>query len=178
MTKILLALMLCLCLVGCTSADILNDINLALNAAEALLPILLPLINGAAGGSPVISTARAAEIASWVNAGAASLSAYSKCKSAGGTNADLGLCATKNFASIVANVPDMAGLPENIANNVEAMATNIQAILDQYSNVPTMSESQRAASVAKVGAKEKDQLDSYRARADVIHDKLSAALGK
>ena len=170
-----LVVAVCLCLVACTATQILTDINLALNAAEAILPIVLPLLNQ--GPNPVVSTARVTQILNWVRAGLTGVGEVSACQAQGGTSAVLAACVTSNLAGVVASVPDLAGLPANIANVVQSFASDLEKLLKQYGTQPGAKAS-NDKTVIHFGAAQQKELSSFRARVDVAKLRIDAALEK
>jgi len=165
-----------LLVVGCTASAVLNYVNLALNAAEAILPIIVPIINGSSQ-TPVITPAKAQEIADFVGAAMSGLAAYSDCVAGGGTDAQMGLCATKDLAGILAKMPELQGLPASIATLVQNLATDVQQIISEYPQTASAPGGSKET-VHSWSSGQKAKLASYKARAIAVQVKLAAAAAK
>jgi hypothetical protein len=120
----------CLCMIGCTQSQVINDIDIALSAAEAAIPI----VAGAAG----LPAAQVTEILTWIQAALKALGSVSDRLSAGGTTAEISAGITADLAGVVASVPNLQGLPATIAGVVQALATDVQNVLTQYGAKPAL----------------------------------------
>ena len=123
--RLILICALCLCLIGCTSTQIITDITTAVNAAEAIIPIILALL----GNGPNAPTQA---VKDWTQAALTGLAAVSDCLAAGGTQAEQAACVTSNLAKVAATVPELAGLPANVASVVQVLATDVENLLKTY----------------------------------------------
>jgi hypothetical protein len=119
-----IAIAVCLCMIGCTQSQVINDIDIALSAAQ----VAIPIVAGAAG----LPAARSAEILTWIQAAVKALGSVSNRLSVGGTTAEVSAGITADLAGVVASVPDMQGLPSSIATVVQALATDVQNVLASY----------------------------------------------
>jgi hypothetical protein len=118
-------LLACFCMVGCSEAQIITDLNLALQAAEVLIPLITPFLGS--GASPTML-----KVAAWTKDGLAAVSAASACESQDSTAAEKAACVTAALAGVVASEPDLAGLPANIAAAVQNFANYLGTILNTY----------------------------------------------
>ncbi len=132
----------CLCLIGCTQSQIINDINIALNAAQ----VAIPIVSGAAG----LPAAQIAEILTWIQVALKALGSVSNRLSAGGTTAEVSAGITADLAGVVASVPNLQGLPTSIATVVEALATDVQNVLATYGMKSSLAASSHSALGARV----------------------------
>ncbi len=121
---VVIAIAVCLCTIGCTQSQIINDIDIALSAAQ----VAIPIVAGAAG----LPAAQMAEILSWIRAAVNALGSVSNRLSIGGSTGAVSAGITADLAGVVASVPDMQGVPSSIATVVEALATDVQKVLATY----------------------------------------------
>jgi hypothetical protein len=114
----------CLCMIGCTQSQIINDIDIALSAAQ----VAIPIVAGAAG----LPAAQMAQILTWIQAAVKALGSVSNRLSVGGSTAEVAAGITADLAGVVASVPDLQGVPSSIAATVQALATDVQNVLATY----------------------------------------------
>jgi len=129
-------------MIGCTQSQVINDIDIALNAAQ----VAIPIVAGAAG----LPAAQAAEILTWIQAALKALGSVSNRLSAGGTTAEVSVGITADLAGVVASVPDLQGLPSSIASVVQTLATDIQNVLATYGTKSSLAASSHRALGARV----------------------------
>jgi hypothetical protein len=117
--SVFMVLALCFSQVACTEASIINDIEIAAQAASVAVPIVL----GSAGVAP--------EVVSYVAAANKALGCAASAASAGGTQASVAAAVVACLSS--AAVPVLpAGTDQAVANAVAALASDIQSIVKQY----------------------------------------------
>lgn len=133
---VVIVIAVCLCMIGCTQSQIVNDIDIALSAAQ----VAIPIVAGAAG----FSADRTAEILTWIQAAVKALGSVSNRLSIGGTTAEVSAGITADLAGVVASVPDLEGLPSSIAIVVQALATDVQKVLATYGMKSSLTASARA----------------------------------
>jgi len=114
----------CLCMIGCTQSQIINDIDIALSAAQ----VAIPIVAGAAG----LPAAQMAEILTWIQAAVKALGSVSNRLSVGGSTAEVAAGITADLAGVVASVPDLQGVPSSIATAVQTLAGDLQKVLATY----------------------------------------------
>ena len=119
-----IAIALCLILVACTQTQVINDINIALDAAS----VALPIIATAAGvPAPMI-----AELTSWVQLALKGLAAVSDDLVAGGNAQVVASKITADLAGVVASVPQLQGLPASVAGVVQTLANEVKSLMTTY----------------------------------------------
>ena len=121
---LVVAIAVCVCMIGCTQSQIINDIDIALSAAQ----VAIPIVAGAAG----LPAAQMAEILTWIQAAVKALGSVSNRLSVGGSTGVVSAGITADLAGVVASVPDMQGVPSSIATAVQALATDVQKVLATY----------------------------------------------
>ena len=161
-----LVAILCLALVGCTAAQIIADLNIAVQAAEIVVPLILPLITGNSANPSAV------KVVAWLDDALKGLAAVSACQAAGETQAQLALCVTQNLAGVVSSVPDLAGLPATIAGLVRNLAADVAKILSTYGTQPGLSAS-HAKAEQKAG--DADALKDLNGRISAMQVKLAGA---
>ena len=124
-------------MIGCTQSQVINDIDIALSAAQ----VAIPIVAGAAG----LPAARSAEILTWIQAAVKALGSVSNRLSVGGTTAEVSAGITADLAGVVASVPDMQGLPSSIATVVQALATDVRNVLASYGMRSALAASSHSA---------------------------------
>ncbi len=137
-----IAIAVCLCMIACTQAQVINDIDIALNAAQAAIPI----VAGAAG----LPAAQIAEILTWIQAALRALGSVSNRLSAGGTAAQVSAGITADLARVVASEPNLQGLPSSVAAVVGALAADVQNVLARYGTKSSLAASPYSAAGARV----------------------------
>jgi hypothetical protein len=138
-TRLLIVTAVCLCLIGCTQSQILNDIDIALNAAE----VAIPIVAGAAG----LTSVQATQILTWIQAAVKALGSVSDRLSAGGTSAEIAAGITADLSGVVASVPDLQGQPAAIASVVEALANDLENVLVTYGTKSSLAAASHKAKV-------------------------------
>jgi len=153
-SRTVLISVLCLCLIGCTPAQIIADITTAVNAAEVIIPIIMPFLNA----SP-----KAQAVSDWTQAALAGLDSVSNCLSIGGTQTEQAACVTANLAKVAATVPELAGLPSNVAAAVSVLASDVENLLKTYGTPPT---AKAASSTTEIhyNARAQSQLSALKVR--------------
>jgi hypothetical protein len=146
---VVIVIAVCLCMIGCTQSQVINDIDIALSAAQ----VAIPIVAGAAG----LTAAQAAEILTWIQAAVKALGSVSDRLSAGGTTAEVSAGITADLAGVVASVPDLQGLPSSIASVVQALATDVQNVLATYGTKSSLAAASRSALGARVHFGRTDQ---------------------
>jgi hypothetical protein len=121
---VVIVIAVCLCMAGCTQSQIINDIDIALSAAQ----VAIPLVAGAAG----LPAAQIGEILSWIRAAVNALGSVSNRLSIGGSTGAVSAGITADLANVAASVPDLQGVPASIASAVQALATDVQKVLATY----------------------------------------------
>ena len=147
---VVIVIAVCLCMIGCTQSQIINDIDIALSAAQ----VAIPIVAGAAG----LPAARVAELLTWIQAAVKALGSVSNRLSVGGSTGVVSAGITADLAGVVASVPDLQGVPASIATVVQALATDVQKVLATYgakSSLALSSHSTRAASIHFGGSDQK-----------------------
>ena len=152
-SRTVLTTLLCLCLIGCTPAQIITDITTVVNAAEVIIPIVLPLL----GSSPNMRA-----VGDWTQAALVGLGSVSDCLAAGGTQVEQAACVTANLAKVAATVPELAGLPSNVAAAVSVLATDIENLLKTYGKPGLQAAS--SATVIHYNARAQSQLSVLKVR--------------
>jgi hypothetical protein len=145
-------------MIGCTQSQIINDIDIALSAAQ----VAIPIVAGAAG----LPAARTAEILTWIQAAVKALGSVSNRLSAGGSAGEVAAGITADLAGVVASVPDLQGLPASVASTVEALATDVQNVLATYGTKSALRSSSHSALGARVhfGRSGQERIAGLKAR--------------
>src|ERR1017187_2522214 len=139
---VVIVIAVCLSMIGCTQSQIINDIDIALSAAQ----VAIPIVAGAAG----LPAAQMAEILTWIQAAVKALGSVSNRLSVGGSTAEVAAGITADLAGVVASVPDLPGLPSSIATTVQTLATDVQNVLATYGAKSSLALSSRSALGARV----------------------------
>ncbi len=160
----------CLCMIGCTQSQIINDIDIALSAAQMAIPI----VAGAAG----VPAARVAEILTWIQSAVKALGSVSNRLSVGGPAGQVATGITADLAGVVASVPDMQGLPASIATAVQTLATDVQNVLATYggkSSLPLKSHSALGNKV-RFGSSDQKRIAELKAKDQAALAAVESAL--
>jgi len=154
----LVAIAVCLSMVGCTQSQIINDIDIALNAAQ----VAIPIVAGAAG----LPAAQVAAILTWIEAAVKALGSVSNRLSAGGSTAEVAAGITADLAGVVASVPDLQGVPASIASVVQTLATDVQKVLATYGAKPQVALSARSTRAAGIhfGRSDRKKIEGLKAK--------------
>jgi hypothetical protein len=163
----ILIAMLCVCLVGCTAGQILNDINKVVTDIEVVAPEIIALIPGPYG-------AIATQVVGWLADASAGMAAYSNCR-----DAVVATCVTKALANIVATAPGLNGLPVEIAQKVQAIVSIVESLLQNYGEKSSLvAQAVASGKTIHYSAVQYAQLGQLRQRALAQEVLLRAALAK
>ena len=146
---VVIVIAVCLCMIGCTQSQIINDIDIALSAAQ----VAIPIVAGAAG----LPAAQMAEILTWVQAAVKALGSVSNRLAVGGSTGVVAAGITADLAGVVASVPDLQGVPASIASVVQALATDVQNVLATYGAKSSLALSSHSALGVRVQFGRSDQ---------------------
>ncbi|HXN49862.1 MAG TPA: hypothetical protein VN893_24635 [Bryobacteraceae bacterium] len=139
---VVVVIAVCLCMIGCTQSQVINDIDIALSAAQ----VAIPIVAGAAG----LPAAQVAAILTWIQAAVKALGSVSNRLSVGGSTGEVAAGITADLAGVAASVPDLQGVPASIAGVVQTLATDIQKVLATYGAKPSLALSSHSALGARV----------------------------
>ena len=117
--SVFMVLALCFSQVACTEASIINDIEIAAQAASVAVPIVL----GSAGVAP--------EVVSYVAAANKALGCAATAAQSGGSEASVAAAVVACLSSAAYPLIP-AGTDQAVANAVAAVATDVQQIIKEY----------------------------------------------
>jgi len=122
----LIALILVLCLTqgACTSAQVLDDIDVAAEAAATAAPIILAATN--------IPAPVQALVLGYVSAANAGIGCAATAANAGGTTAQLNAAVLTCLAGLNLAPVLPSGVPQQVAQVVQALAGDIATIINRY----------------------------------------------
>ncbi len=122
----LIALILVLCLTqsACTSVQVLNDIDIAAEAAATAAPIILAATN--------IPAPVQALVLGYVSAANAGIGCAATAANAGGTTAQLNAAVLTCLAGLNLAPVLPSGVPQQVAQVVQALAGDIATIINKY----------------------------------------------
>ena len=146
---VVIVIAVCLCMIGCTQSQVINDIDIALSAAQ----VAIPIVAGAAG----LPAAQVAEILTWIQAAVKALGSVSNRLSVGGSKGEVAAGITADLAGVVASEPDLQGVPASIASVVQTLATDVQKVLATYGAKPSVALSSHSALGSEVHFGSSDQ---------------------
>jgi hypothetical protein len=148
----------CLCVIGCTQSQIINDIDIALSAAQ----VAIPIVAGAAG----LPAAQVAEILTWIQSAVKALGSVSDRLSVGGSRGEVAAGITADLAGVVASMPDLQGVPASIATVVQTLATDVQKVLATYGAKPSLALSSHPTREASIhfGSSDRKKIAGLKAK--------------